>query len=505
MVKGAVLFSLVGKLTACNAGQRWVNDKAFYSDIDNCEACAGVCCNEGWHHFSLHAADKHCWCYGDDARWGHDDSFVGGDCYAEDSKLIATADATDTLSGAPLPTPYREPVVLAGAPLPTPYRDPSVADTTHTLAGAPLPTPYREPVVLAGAPLPTPYRDPSVADATDTLSGAPLPTPYREPLAGAPLPTPYRDPSVADATNALSGAPLPTPYREPVVLAGAPLPTPYRDPSVADTTHTLSGAPLPTPYREPVVLAGAPLPTPYRDPSVGKSATCQYGPLVTHVGEMWVKPGENHTVTHTYYPDDRLHGSSWIKMPAEIFRGPSSKSDMMSFVKTQTTDEDFVMITDAAKFDRTTLEVLESWEVSANDIVTTCHSFNQCTPEGVLQPPSREMVRAAREGVEPVCTFCHGSHTHSATHLNKFFFAHARAADGSLLSVMFIRHGNGDTWVTHVNEVMIVKKHVLHPSTRGATNPFCDVYGKEGVELGPDENNALIAMQPLTQDDVLLV
>jgi hypothetical protein len=361
MVKGAVLFSLVGKLTACNAGQRWVNDKAFYSDIDNCEACAGVCCNEGWHHFSLHAADKHCWCYGDDARWGHDDSFVGGDCYAEDSKLIATADASDTLSGAPLPTPYREP------------------------------------------------------------------------------------------------------------------------------------------------LAGAPLPTPYRDPSVGKSATCQYGPLVTHVGEMWVKPGENHTVTHTYYPDDRLHGSSWIKMPAEIFRGPSSKSDMMSFVKTQTTDEDFVMITDAAKFDRTTLEVLESWEVSANDIVTTCHSFNQCTPEGVLQPPSREMVRAAREGVEPVCTFCHGSHTHSATHLNKFFFAHARAADGSLLSVMFIRHGNGDTWVTHVNEVMIVKKHVLHPSTRGATNPFCDVYGKEGVELGPDENNALIAMQPLTQDDVLLV
>jgi len=476
MVKGAVFFSLVGKLTACQPGQRWVNDKAFYSGIDNCEACAGVCCNEGWKHFTLHDADKHCWCYGDDARWGHDDSFVGGSCYAEDREQhnVTTAATADPVSGAPLPTPYREPVILAGAPLPTPYREP--------VSGAPLPTPYREPVILAGAPLPTPYREP--------VSGAPLPTPYRKPviLAGAPLPTPYREP--------VSGAPLPTPYRKPVKLAGAPLPTPYREP--------VSGAPLPTPYREPVILAGAPIPTPYRDPSAGKSATCQYGPLVTHVGEMWVKPGENQTVTHTYYPDDKVHGSSWIKMPAEIFRGPSSKSDMMSFVKKQTTDEDLVMITDAAKFDRTTLEVLESWEVGANDIVTTCHSFNQCTPEGVLQPPSREMVRAARDGVEPVCTFCHGSHSHSATHLNKFFFANARAADGSLLSVVFIRHGNGATWVTHVNEIMIVKKHVLLPPIRGAANPFCGVYGKEGVELGPDENNALIAIQPLTQDDILV-
>jgi len=243
------------------------------------------------------------------------------------------------------------------------------------------------------------------------------------------------------------------------------------------------------------------------------TASCQYGPMVTHVGEMWVKPGENHTVTHEYFPAPAPspdhgsagvpdHASTWLKMPAEIFRGSTSKSDMLSYVEKQTTDEDFVMITDAVKFDRTTLEVLEIWEVNADDIVTACHSFTQCTPEGVLQPPSKDIVRAARDGVEPVCTFCHGSHTHSASHFNKFFFANTRAADGSFLSVIFIRHGNGATWVTHVNEIMVVKKDVLRAPARDATNPFCDVYGKQGVELGPDENNALIAMQPLTQDDI---
>jgi len=235
------------------------------------------------------------------------------------------------------------------------------------------------------------------------------------------------------------------------------------------------------------------------------SGSCVYGPLTTHVGEMWVKPGENDTVTHKYTGSSSPH---WLHMPAKIFRGANSKDDMMSFVEHETSNNDFVLITDAVKFDRTSLEVMASWEVDADGIKQACHSFAQCTPEGVQQPPSRDIVRAARDGVEPVCTFCHGSHTHSNEHHNQFYFANTRAADGSFLPVIFIRHGSGAgddaTWVTHVNEVMIVKKDVLQLKAGESTNPFCDVYQKQGVELGPDENNALVAMMPLTMEDLVV-